>query len=449
MTVPGGRGYNRIQTGNGQTHAGGNQRSNGYAVHEKQRNPHALPRIFQEAGPCHRGVQPAGSGQRSDALVHQCRDGAVQGCVPRPGQASVRARHHVAALRARRRQAQRPGECRLYRAPPHLLRDAGQFQLRRLLQARRHSFRLGTADEGIRPRSDRACGSRSTRPTTRPTTSGPTRSRCRRSASRASATNPADRNSRATTSGRWATPVPAVPARRSSTIMARAFPVARPEPRMPTATATSRSGTWYSCSSTGTNRATMHPLPKPSVDTGMGLERIAAVLQGVHSNYEIDLFQDLIKAAARVTGAKDLASSSLRVIADHIRACSFLIADGVIPGNEGRGYVLRRIIRRAIRHGYKLGQNKPFFHKLVADLVARDGRRLSRIARRAAAGHRRAQAGRRALRRNPGKRHEDAGERIASRGQDARRRNRIPALRHVRISGRPYRGHRPRTRRHD
>jgi alanyl-tRNA synthetase len=114
---------------------------------------------------------------------------------------------------------------------------------------------------------------------------------------------------------------------------------------------------------------TMHPLPKPSVDTGMGLERIAAVLQGVHSNYEIDLFQDLIKAAAKVTGAKDLVSSSLNVIADHIRACSFLIVDGVIPGNEGRGYVLRRIIRRAIRHGYKLGQNKPFFHKLVADLA--------------------------------------------------------------------------------
>jgi alanyl-tRNA synthetase len=113
----------------------------------------------------------------------------------------------------------------------------------------------------------------------------------------------------------------------------------------------------------------MHPLPKPSVDTGMGLERIAAVLQGVHSNYEIDLFQDLIKAAAKVTGATDLASSSLRVIADHIRACSFLITDGVIPGNEGRGYVLRRIIRRAIRHGYKLGQTKPFFHKLVADLA--------------------------------------------------------------------------------
>ncbi len=113
----------------------------------------------------------------------------------------------------------------------------------------------------------------------------------------------------------------------------------------------------------------LHPLPKPSVDTGMGLERIAAVMQQVHSNYEIDLFQDLIKAAARVTGTQDLSSNSLRVIADHIRACSFLITDGVIPGSEGRGYVLRRIIRRAIRHGYQLEQKQPFFYLLVEDLV--------------------------------------------------------------------------------
>jgi alanyl-tRNA synthetase len=104
------------------------------------------------------------------------------------------------------------------------------------------------------------------------------------------------------------------------------------------------------------------------VDTGMGLERIAAVLQHVHSNYEIDLFQDLIKAAARETGQKALKNPSLNVIADHIRACAFLIVDGVIPGNEGRGYVLRRIVRRAIRHGYKLGQKQPFFYKLLPDL---------------------------------------------------------------------------------
>jgi len=117
----------------------------------------------------------------------------------------------------------------------------------------------------------------------------------------------------------------------------------------------------------------MHPLPKPSVDTGMGLERISAVLQHVHSNYEIDLFQALIKAAARETNCADLDSPSLKVLADHIRACSFLISDGVIPGNEGRGYVLRRIIRRAIRHGYKLGARDAFFYKMVPDLVAEMG----------------------------------------------------------------------------
>ncbi|KFB72700.1 MAG: Alanine--tRNA ligase [Candidatus Accumulibacter phosphatis] len=120
-------------------------------------------------------------------------------------------------------------------------------------------------------------------------------------------------------------------------------------------------------------KGVMHPLPKPSVDTGMGLERLTAVLQHVHSNYEIDLFDALVKAAARETGCADLANPSLRVIADHIRACSFLVCDGVIPGNEGRGYVLRRIARRAMRHGYKLGQKKPFFYRLVADLAKEMG----------------------------------------------------------------------------
>ena len=117
----------------------------------------------------------------------------------------------------------------------------------------------------------------------------------------------------------------------------------------------------------------LNPLPRPSVDTGMGLERLAAILQGVHSNYEIDLFQNLIKASAEVTGAKDLQDKSLRVIADHIRACAFLIVDGVIPSNEGRGYVLRRIIRRAIRHGHKLGKREAFFHRLVAALAREMG----------------------------------------------------------------------------
>ena len=120
-------------------------------------------------------------------------------------------------------------------------------------------------------------------------------------------------------------------------------------------------------------------LPAPCVDTGMGLERLAAILQGVHSNYEIDLFQALIQAAARETGCADVHHPSLKVIADHIRATSFLIADGVIPSNEGRGYVQRRIVRRAIRHGYKLGQKQPFFYKLVPDLVAQMGEAYPRL----------------------------------------------------------------------
>ena len=113
---------------------------------------------------------------------------------------------------------------------------------------------------------------------------------------------------------------------------------------------------------------TLNPLPKPSVDTGMGLERLAAILQNVHNNYDIDLFQTLIKSAGELTGINDLENKSLRVIADHIRSCAFLVVDGVLPSNEGRGYVLRRIIRRAARHGHQLGCKTPFFYNLVATL---------------------------------------------------------------------------------
>ncbi len=129
-----------------------------------------------------------------------------------------------------------------------------------------------------------------------------------------------------------------------------------------------------------TGEATMTPLPAPCVDTGMGLERLAAVMQHVHSNYEIDLFDRLIKAAARETGAQDLSNNSLKVIADHIRACAFLVTDGVVPGSEGRAYVLRRIVRRALRHGNKLGQKKPFFYKLVPDLVKEMGEAYPELA---------------------------------------------------------------------
>jgi alanyl-tRNA synthetase len=130
---------------------------------------------------------------------------------------------------------------------------------------------------------------------------------------------------------------------------------------------------------------TTRPLPAPCVDTGMGLERLAAILQHVHSNYEIDIFQGLIGAASRETGCKDMGNKSLRVIADHIRACAFLVSDGVIPGNAGRGYVLRRIVRRAIRHGYKLGQSKPFFYKLVPELVKQMGAAYPEFAKQQAA----------------------------------------------------------------
>jgi alanyl-tRNA synthetase len=128
----------------------------------------------------------------------------------------------------------------------------------------------------------------------------------------------------------------------------------------------------------------LNPLPRPSVDTGMGIERLAAVMQGVHSNYEIDLFRHLIEAAATVTGTTDLENTSLRVIADHIRSCAFLIVDGVLPSNEGRGYVLRRIIRRALRHGHKLGINEPFFHKLVEPLHAEMGAAYPELGRQQA-----------------------------------------------------------------
>jgi alanine--tRNA ligase len=126
---------------------------------------------------------------------------------------------------------------------------------------------------------------------------------------------------------------------------------------------------------------TMTPLPKPSVDTGMGLERLAAVMQHVHSNYDIDLFQNLIKAVAVLAGTDDLGNPSLKVIADHIRSCAFLVTDGVVPSNEGRGYVLRRIIRRAIRHGHKLGLRQPFFHQLVAPLVKEMGAAYAELAK--------------------------------------------------------------------
>ena len=253
--------------------------------------------------------------------------------------------------------------------------------------------------------------------TTRPTTSGRRRSACRRSAACASATSPARPVSerQLLADGRHR-PVRAVlgdllrprsghrrrPARLAG---CRRRPLHRDlESRVHAVQPRRR-------------QATLHPLPKPSVDTGMGLERIAAVLQGVHSNYEIDLFQELIKAAARETGAKDLASNSLQGDRRSHPRVRFLIVDGVIPGNEGRGYVLRRIIRRAIRHGYKLGQTKPFFHKLVADLAKAMGEAYPELLQAKRARRAGAQAGGGALRRDARERHEDARRRAQPRRQ--------------------------------
>ena len=354
---------------------------------------------------------PLVPGNDPTLLFTNAGHGAVQGRVPRQGQAAVRARDHLAALRARRRQAQRPGERRLHRAPPHVLRDARQLQLRRLLQARCDPLRLGAADQGIRARPGANCGSRSTRPTTRPTTSGPRTSRCRASASRASATSPAaeipERQLLADGRHRPLRPLHA----RSSATTGPAF--AGGPPGSPDADGDRYIEIWnlVFMQFNRDEAGTLHPLPKPSVDTGMGLERIAAVLQGVHSNYEIDLFQDLIKAAARVTGAKDLSSNSLKVIADHIRACSFLIVDGVIPGNEGPR------LRAAPHHPPR---DPPRLQARAEAAVlppagrgpgARDGRGLSGAAGRERPRRRGAEAGGGALRRDAGERHGGARRR--------------------------------------
>ena len=213
---------------------------------------------------------------------------------------------------------------------------------------------------------------------------------------------------------------------------------ARRARRTRTATATSRSGTSFSCSSSARPTASSTPLPKPSVDTGMGLERISAVMQGVHSNYDIDLFKNLIRAAGRLAGTPVLTSSSLRVIADHIRAAAFLVVDGVLPSNEGRGYVLRRIIRRAIRHGYKLGIREPFFYKLVPVLAQEMGEAYPELVARRARDRAGSQAGGGALRRDARQRHGAARERDPrpARRQGDRRCHRVQAVRHLRVSGR-------------
>ena len=190
------------------------------------------------------------------------------------------------------------------------------------------------------------------------------------------------------------------------------------------------------------------PLPKPSVDTGAGLERVSAVMQGVTNNYDIDLFKNLVKAAAALANTSDLTNSSLRVIADHIRACTFLIIDGVTPSNEGRGYVLRRIIRRAIRHGYKLGIKDAFFYKLVDTLAAEMGSAFPELVTGKALAARvlKQEEERFAETLANGMQLLDGRLRESQGWQDARRRDGLQALRHLRLPDRPHGGHRARAR---
>ena len=248
----------------------------------------------------------------------------------------------------------------------------GQLQLRRLFQARGDRLRLGLPDPGpgACPRS--GSGSRSSRRTTRPPTSG----------SKEIGVDPA-RFSRCGAKDNFWSMGETGPCGPCSEIFYDHGPeIPGGPPGSPDADGDRYVEIW-NLVFMQFNRAadgTLTPLPRPSVDTGMGLERLAAVMQGVHSNYEIDLFVNLIAAAAEVTGCADRNDKSLRVIADHIRSTAFLIADGVMPGNEGRGYVLRRIMRRAIRHGYRLGCSEPFFYRLVAPLVAEMGEAYPELA---------------------------------------------------------------------
>ena len=334
--------------------------------HEQSAAP-GIPGLFRQAGPQGRAELLARARQRPDAAVHERRHGAVQGLLPRQGQARLRARREQPALRARGRQAQRSRERRLHGAPPHVLRDARQLLVRRLLQEGRDPLRLGFRDGHAEDRSEapHGHGLRDRRRGVRPLAQDDRAAGRRRSCASAT-TSP---TAAPTISGRWATRARAARAARSSTTTARTSPGG--PPGSPDADGDRWVEIWnlvfmqFDRSADGK----LTPLPKPSVDTGAGLERMSAVMQGVTNNYEIDLFVDLIREAARLLGTDDLKNPSLRVIADHIRACSFLVVDGVVPSNEGRGYVLRRIARRAMRHGHKFGVSPVFFNELVPTLA--------------------------------------------------------------------------------
>ena len=358
-------------------------------------------------------------------------------------EAALFARHHVAEMRARRRQAQRPRQCRLHRPPPHLLRDAGEFLLRRLLQGTGDRARLEPGHEGVRPARGQAAGHgllrgrRGARALEARSPGCPT--------ARSSASRPR------TISGRWATPVPAVRAPRSSTTMATTSPAARPARRTQDGDRFIEIWNLVFMQFEQLAPGERLPLPKPSIDTGMGLERISAVLQGTHDNYETDLMRGLIRAVADATGVDPDGpqKASHRVIADHLRASSFLVADGVLPSNEGRGYVLRRIMRRAMRHAQLLGAREPLMWRLVPGAGARDGPRLSRTGPRRAADHRDAAAGGDPLPQDARARPRRSSRRrraVLGRRRQPEGRRGLHALRHLRLPARPDAGRAARAR---
>ena len=342
---------------------------------------------------------PAGAAQRPDADVHQCRHGAVQERLHRPGKAPLRPRRHRAEMRARRRQAQRPRQCRLHRAPPHLLRDARQFLLRRLLQGARDRARLGADHQGVRPADGASCWSPSMSTTTTPSSCG-----------RRSPACPTSKIMRIAGSDNFWAMGDTGPCGPCSEIF---YDHGDAHPRRParhaptrTATASSRSGTSSSCSTSSSPAASASTCRGPRSTPAWGSSASPRCCRARTTITTSTCSRTLIAAIADLTGvaATGPHKASHRVIADHLRASAFLIADGVLPSNEGRGYVLRRIMRRAMRHAHLLGAKEPLMWRLVPALVARDGPGLSGAGPRRGADHRDAEAGGDALPRHAGAR---------------------------------------------
>ena len=310
-------------------------------------------------------------------MFTNARHGAVQERLHRPGEAALHPRDHRAEMRARRRQAQRPGQRRLHRPAPHVLRNAGEFLLRRLFQGPGDPLRLGPADQGLRPAAGPADWSRCSARTTRPP-------RCGRRSPGLPESADHPHPDRRTISGAWAIPARAGRAARSSTTTAPAFPAGRRAAPTRTATGSSRSGTWCSCSSRKGRPAPACRCRAPRSTPAWGWSAFAAILQGKHDNYDTDTFRALILASAEATGQDPDGpfKASHRVIADHLRSTAFLIADGVLPSQ--RGARLRAAPDHAPRHAPRPHDGRAGAGDVPAGAGAGapDGRRLPRTGAR-------------------------------------------------------------------